>query len=144
MSESPLRVLVVGCGNMGTSHARAYHKLDDFEIVGLVSRTPASRERLSAELGGLPMFGDFDEALAATTPDVVSINTYPETHAEYTIKSLEAGAHIFVEKPLANTVEEAQAIVDKALELDKKMVIGLHFAGASGLEKVYRGGSNTR
>ena len=124
MSDSPLRVLVVGCGNMGTSHARAYHKLDEFEIVGLVSRTPASRERLSAELGGLPMYGDFDEALAATSPDVVSINTYPETHAEYTIKSLEAGAHIFVEKPLANTVEEAQAIVDKALELGKKMVIG--------------------
>lgn len=124
MSNSPLKVLVVGCGNMGASHARAYHKLDGYSIVGLVSRTPASRERVSEELGGLPTFGNFDEALEATQPDVVSINTYPETHAEYTIKSLEAGAHIFVEKPLANTVEEAQAIVDKAKELGKKMVIG--------------------
>ena len=70
-----LRVLVAGCGNMGTSHARAYHKMDEFEIVGLISRTPASRERLSAELGGLPMFGDYYEALEATKPDVVSINT---------------------------------------------------------------------
>ena len=124
MSNSPLNVLVVGCGNMGASHARAYHKLEGYNIVGLVSRTPASRERVSAELGGLPMYGDFDEALRVTRPDVVSINTYPETHAEYTIKSLEAGAHIFVEKPLANTVEEAQAIVDKAKALGKKMVIG--------------------
>ena len=73
MAGEKLSVLVVGCGNMGTSHARAYHKMDEFEIVGLVSRTPASRERLSEELGGLPMYGDFHEALKATSPDVVDL-----------------------------------------------------------------------
>ena len=57
-----LKVLVVGCGNMGTSHARAYHQLAAFEIVGLVSRGSESREKLSKELGGLPTFGDFDTA----------------------------------------------------------------------------------
>lgn len=119
-----LRVLVAGCGNMGTSHARAYHKLEEFEIVGLVSRTPASRERLSEELGGLPMYGDFYEALQATKPDVVSINTYPDTHVPYALASLDAGAHVFLEKPLANTVEEAQQVVDRAIELGKKLVIG--------------------
>ncbi len=119
-----LKVLVVGCGNMGTSHARAYHQLSDFEIVGLVSRGPASREKLSKELGGLPTFGDFDTALNTTNPDVVSINTYPETHAEYATKSLTAGAHVFLEKPLANTVGEAQQIVDLATKLNKKLVIG--------------------
>ncbi|MEZ4701352.1 MAG: Gfo/Idh/MocA family oxidoreductase [Rhodothermales bacterium] len=124
MASKKLRVLVVGCGNMGTSHARAYHKLDAFEIVGLVSRKPESRERLSAELGGLPTFAGFDEALSATKPDVVSINTYPETHAEYARKSLEAGAHLFLEKPLANTVEEAQQIVDLARQHGRKLVIG--------------------
>ena len=119
-----LKVLVAGCGNMGTSHARAYHQLDDFEIVGLVSRGPASRNRLSEELGGLPTFSNYDEALRTTQPDVVSINTYPETHAAYAIKALNAGAHVFLEKPLANTVEEAQSIVDLATKLDKKLVIG--------------------
>jgi predicted dehydrogenase len=119
-----LKVLVVGCGNMGTSHARAYHQLDDFEIVGLVSRGPNSRERLSKELGGLPTFGDFDTALNTTKPDVVSINTYPETHVEYASKSLYAGAHVFLEKPLANTVEDAQKVVDLATKLNKKLVIG--------------------
>ncbi len=39
----PLRVLVAGCGNMGASHARAYHRMPEFEIAGLVSRGPASR-----------------------------------------------------------------------------------------------------
>ncbi len=121
---SKLKVLVVGCGHMGTSHARAYHKLDAFEIVGLVSRTPASRNRLSEELGGYPTFSSFDEALEATKPDVASINSYPDTHAEYARKSLEAGAHVFVEKPLATTVEEAQEIADCAQRHGKKLVVG--------------------
>lgn len=109
---------------MGTSHARAYHQLADFEIVGLVSRGEASRERLSQELGGYPTFGDYHEALAATQPDVVSINTYPETHAEYAKAALKAGAHVFVEKPLANTVEECEEIVSAAKAANRKLVIG--------------------
>lgn len=121
---STLKTLVVGCGNMGISHARAYHKLNDFEIVGLVSRRPESREKLSDELGGLPTFSDFDSALKITRPTVVSINTYPDTHADYVRKSLEAGAHIFVEKPLALTVDEAQELVELALEKNRKIVVG--------------------
>lgn len=119
-----LRILVVGCGNMGTSHARAYHKLNGFEIVGLVSRKPESREKLSKELGGLPTFGDFKEALELTKPNVVSISTYPDTHAAYIKASLETNAHVFVEKPLALTVEEAQELVALSIAKNKKMVVG--------------------
>jgi predicted dehydrogenase len=122
--DSPLRVLVAGCGNMGASHARAYHKMPEFEIVGLVSRGPESRAKLSRELGGLPEFGDYYEALKATKPDVVSINTYPETHASYARAALEAGCHVFCEKPLAETVAEAQSIVDLARAKNRKLVIG--------------------
>lgn len=119
-----LRTLVVGCGHMGASHARAYHQLNAFEIVGLVSRSPESRGKLSTELGGIPTFQDFDSALSETKPDVVSINTYPDTHADYIRKSLHANAHVFVEKPLATTVEEAGELVNLALEKNKKMVVG--------------------
>ena len=78
-----VKVIVVGCGHMGTSHARAYHKLDGFELVGVVSRGPTSRQRLAAELGGVADFGSIEEAIAATNPDAVSINTYPDTHAAF-------------------------------------------------------------
>ena len=122
--QNKLKVLVVGCGNMGTSHARAYHQMEDFELVGLVSRKPESRLRLSKELGGIPDFGDYVTALKTTQPDVVSINTYPDTHSEYATMALEADAHVFLEKPLALTVEEAQKVVDLALAKGKKMVIG--------------------
>ena len=121
---NPLRVLVAGCGNMGASHARAYHKMPEFEIVGLVSRGPSTRGRLSQELGGLREFSDYDEALAATRPDAVSINTYPETHAPYARAAIAAGCHVFCEKPLAETVQEAQSIVDAARAAQRKLVIG--------------------
>jgi predicted dehydrogenase len=122
--DPSLRVLVVGCGNMGASHARAYHRMPEFQIVGLVSRGPESRGRLSAELGGLPEFGDYHEALRVTRPDVVSINTYPETHGPFARAALEAGCHVFCEKPLATTVEEAQKVADAARACDRKLVIG--------------------
>lgn len=119
-----LRVLVVGCGNMGTSHARAYHRLPDFQLVGLVSRGAASRDRLSQELGGVATFADFEQAYAATRPDVVSINTYPDTHAAIARTALRGGSHLFVEKPLAETVEEAAEIVALARASRRKVVVG--------------------
>jgi predicted dehydrogenase len=122
--KTPLRVLVAGCGNMGASHARAYHRMPQFEIVGLVSRGPKSRHALSQELGGLPEFADYNEALVKTKPDAVSINTYPETHGAYARAAIDAGCHVFCEKPLAETVEEAQSIVDAARARRRKLVIG--------------------
>jgi predicted dehydrogenase len=98
--------------------------MKEFEIVGLVSRGPESRNRLSSELGGLPTFDSFERALKESKPDVVSINTYPETHYPYCKMSLEAGAHVFTEKPLALTVDQAQELVDLAHQKNRKMVIG--------------------
>jgi predicted dehydrogenase len=98
--------------------------MPEFEIAGLVSRGPESRGALGRELGGLPEFGDYYEALKATRPDVVSVNTYPETHGAYARAAIDAGCHVFCEKPLAETVEEAQAIVDAAQAGKRKLVIG--------------------
>ncbi|MGE9269316.1 MAG: Gfo/Idh/MocA family protein [Verrucomicrobiales bacterium] len=124
MSEK-LRVLCVGAGHMGRSHALAYHEIPEFEICGIVTRSPESRGALNAELGGnYAEFGDFYEALQATNPDVVSISTYPDTHADYAEAAFEAGCHVFIEKPLAETVEAAERIVEKAKSSGRKLVIG--------------------
>jgi len=122
---APIRILVVGCGHMGTSHARAYRDLDDFEIVGVVSRGEASRRNLLDTLGiDVPQFADFATALAATRPDAVSINTYPDTHADYARRAFAAGCHVFLEKPLAVTVAEAEEVVRAARSARRKLVIG--------------------
>jgi len=122
--NNKIRVIVVGIGNMGRSHALAYYKIPGFEVVGFVDRLPEKREALSTELGGIPQFDDFDTALAATKPDAVCICTYPDTHAELARKSLLAGAHVFVEKPLAVSVEEASDLVNLAQKSKKKLAVG--------------------
>ena len=128
-----IKVLVVGCGNMGASHAKAYNQLTGFKLAGLVSRTPKSRERLSKKLGGVPTFGDFNEAFNATQPDAISINTYPDTHASYVKAGLEMGAHVFVEKPLALTVEKAEELVALAKRANKSGLTRLKISMARGL-----------
>lgn len=119
-----IRVLVVGIGNMGLSHARAYARNTGFEIAGLCSRGIASRSDIAGEFPGIALYSDYDDALKATQPDAVSINTWPDTHAAYAKTALEAGCHIFIEKPLASTVAEAEEIAELAKTKGRKIVIG--------------------
>lgn len=120
MTENSVRVLVAGLGTMGRSHALAYHNEPGFEIVGLVTRSGAVPEEFAA----YPHFADFYEALSATKPDLASINTYTNTHAQYAIAAMEAGAHVFLEKPIAANVEDARRVVEAARQHDRKLVIG--------------------
>jgi predicted dehydrogenase len=120
-----LRTLVVGCGQMGSSHARAYQAMPEFEIAGLVSRGEASRRRLNAELGGRQLeLSDYYDALQLTEPDAVCIATYTETHAEYAIAALEAGAHVFLEKPIADTEDACARVIDAARRHRRALVVG--------------------
>ena len=121
---NPVRILVVGLGNMGLSHAKAYHALDGYEIVGLCARSEIPAENLPDGFATYPQFTDFHTALAETSPDAVSINTYTETHADFAIAAFEAGAHVFIEKPLAATTEDAERVVNAAKKHDRKLVIG--------------------
>ena len=121
--SQPKRVLVVGLGNMGSSHALAYSRIDGFDIAGLCTRGSRART-LPDALAGARTFTSFDEALKTVKPDVVSINTLPDTHAEFAVKAMEAGAHVFLEKPIAETVADAQRVVHSAIRTKRKLVIG--------------------
>jgi predicted dehydrogenase len=57
-------------------------------------------------------------------PDAVSINTYPDTHAAYALKAFDAGCHVFMEKPIATTVADAEQVVRRAKAKRRKLVIG--------------------
>jgi predicted dehydrogenase len=118
-----VKILVVGLGNMGASHASAYHRMDGYEIAGLMSRTIKSKT-IPEALQGYPLFEDFDLALAETRPDAVSINSYPDTHAAYAIKAMEAGCHVFMEKPIATNIADAEKVVAMARERNRKLVLG--------------------
>ncbi len=119
-----IKVLVVGLGNMGLSHARAYQSIPEFEIVGLCSRGIEARDDLKKEFPNAALFSDYEVALAMLKPDAVSINTWPDTHAAYAKMALNAGSHVFIEKPLAGTVNEAREIAELAKKVNLKLVIG--------------------
>jgi predicted dehydrogenase len=114
-------VLIAGLGNMGLSHALAHHRHPDARIVGLVNRSPVE---LPPDLQGYPLFTDFATALAETSPDLAVIATYSDSHAEYAVAAMQAGAHVFVEKPLATTVADAARVVACATATGRKLVVG--------------------
>lgn len=118
---SKIRTLVAGLGNMGRSHALSYHHNDDFEIVGMVNRSPVE---LPEVLADYPRFENYLATLDALKPDLASINTYSDSHAEYAIAALEKGIHVFLEKPIATTVADAKRVVAAAKANGCKLVIG--------------------
>jgi predicted dehydrogenase len=89
------------------------------EIVGLVNRSPSTSRGAAA----LPRLNSFSDGLELK-PDLVVIATYSDSHADYACAAMEAGAHVFVEKPLATTVSDAERVVAKANETGRKLVVG--------------------
>ncbi|QDZ01901.1 Gfo/Idh/MocA family oxidoreductase [Nitratireductor mangrovi] len=120
-ATNPIRVVVAGLGNMGRSHALAYHDNPGFEIVALVNR---SKVELPEGLSGYGIRPSFDDTLKELRPELASINTYSDSHADYAVMALEAGAHVFVEKPLATSVADAERVVAAAKANGRKLIIG--------------------
>ncbi|MBZ9697145.1 MULTISPECIES: Gfo/Idh/MocA family protein [unclassified Mesorhizobium] len=120
-SERPLRVVVAGLGNMGRSHALAYHTNPGFQVAALVNRSDVP---LPGGLSGYGIRRSFDDALRDEKPDVACVATYSDSHADYAVKAFEAGCHVFVEKPLATTVADARRVVAAAKANGRKLVIG--------------------
>jgi predicted dehydrogenase len=120
-NRPPIKVLVAGLGNMGLSHAKAYQQQPGFEIAALVNRSAVALPEL---LSGYTIEPEFYHSLQQHKPDLVSINTYSDTHAEYAIAAMEAGAHVFVEKPLATNLADARNVVACARANQRKLVVG--------------------
>ncbi len=109
---------------MGASHAIAYQLIDGFEICGIVS-TGNSKVVLNERLGGgYPLYNDYETALNDTRPDAVCISTYPDTHESFALMAFEQGCHVFMEKPIADTVEGAKRVMAAAQKAGKKLVVG--------------------
>ena len=116
-----IRVLVAGVGNMGRSHALAYHHNPAFEIVGLVNR---SAVELPPALQGYAITTDYHAALANLKPDLVCIATYSDSHADYACAAMDAGADVFVEKPLATTAADARRVQAHAIKTGRQVIVG--------------------
>ena len=123
-----IRVGIVGTGGISRAHQRAYEKAGGFEIVA-VCDIVRSKALQAAEEWGVPkkhVFTSYNKMLEMDEIDTVSVCTYNQGHRRPTIAALNAGKHVFCEKPMAAKLADATAMVRTAKASGKILQIGIH------------------
>jgi predicted dehydrogenase len=119
-----LRVLHVGCGGISRLWLDALRDAPDAEFVGFVDLDPERAHEAARHLGSpAPVGSDLRAMLARTRPDVVFDCTVPEAHHGVAIAALEAGCHVFCEKPLADALAPAHAMIDAAAASGRALAV---------------------
>lgn len=116
-----IRAAVVGVGYLGRFHAQKYAALADCELVGVVDADPEIVRRVAAEVGTRAL-GDFRELFDRV--DAVSVATPTPSHADIASGLLLHGAHVLVEKPIAETVAQARQLVELARRQRRVLQVG--------------------
>ncbi|MBV9289775.1 MAG: Gfo/Idh/MocA family oxidoreductase [Hyphomicrobiales bacterium] len=111
MAIDRLRIGVIGLGWFGEIHCDAIVGVPNLELAALCTRTPERLKALARKFGVAKAARDYREVLADPDIDAVSIVTMWDQHTEPAIAALEAGKHVFLEKPIASTVEDARKII---------------------------------
>lgn len=124
------RVVVVGLGSIGRRHARLLLERDEL-VVEVVETNQSALEIIENELGKLENYSSFETALK-TRPDIIWLCTPTQFHAEQTIVALESGTHVFCEKPMSDSLENARKMKKASDSSGKVLNIGymLHFLPA--------------
>lgn len=122
--DHPLRVVIVGCGQIADGHVSEIAKLDNAMVVGVCDLELLMAEQLAQRMNVPSYYDDFDKMLEAQKPDVVHISTPPSSHLFLAKKAIDAGCHVYVEKPFALNYEDSVKIVEYAEKQQKKLTIG--------------------
>ncbi len=123
MSDSyPSNTLVIGTGYWGKNIVRNLHELD--ALYGICDRDADKREKFHDQYPDIQTFGNLEKALADENVKNIAIATPAETHYEIVEQGLEAGKHVFVEKPLALNFAQGEQLVRKAEEVGKTLFVG--------------------
>ncbi|MDO5720368.1 MAG: Gfo/Idh/MocA family oxidoreductase [Actinomycetaceae bacterium] len=113
MTGKKVKTAIVGCGKVGHFHAECFRALPGSEFVGAVGTRPGRGAEFGAQYG-VPGFDSIEELVDRTGAEAISICTPHPNHATYAVEAAELGLHIAVEKPLASSLEDCDAIIDAA------------------------------
>ncbi len=124
-SNTKVRAVLVGAGSMSGAWLRAASEIADLEIVGVVDiiEEAARRRATEYDLQQAVIGSDLASVLARTTPDAVFNCTIPEAHTDVTLTALKHGCHVLSEKPLADTMEHARAMIAAAHDAGKLFAV---------------------
>ncbi|MFW6107272.1 MAG: Gfo/Idh/MocA family protein [bacterium] len=125
MADDPLGVLVHGAGWVSTQHIAAFNANPHTRIVAISSRRLESCQRRAHEAGldDVACFTDFDQALAHPGVDIVSVCTPQHLHCQNTLAAAQAGKHIVIEKPAANSLDELRQMRDAVAQAGVRTVV---------------------
>lgn len=130
--DRPVRILLVGAGRMGLGHLDELLKIPELAtVVGGVDPSQEARRRLQEDYGIASTFAELGPALETVESDAAIISVPNFLHAEYTLTALKSGRHVFVEKPMALTLADVDAMVQTAKSEGRLLMSGqtLRFVG---------------
>src|SRR2546426_262027 len=119
-----LKAAIVGCGKIADAHASQIQRIKGTEIVGVFDREPLMARQLADRFPVKRCFTDLAELLSDARPDVVHITTPPQSHFGIAKLCLEAGCHVYVEKPFTLYEEEAERLIALAERKGLKLTAG--------------------
>lgn len=119
-----VRIGVIGLGWFGETHCEVLSSSPEFELAALCTRTETRLEELGRRHSVSRLFTDYNEMLANADIDAVSVVTMWDQHTGPSVAALEAGKHVFLEKPMAHTVADCRTICDAAARAKGHLMVG--------------------
>ncbi len=116
-----LKAGVLGAGHLGKIHLKLLKQSEEYELVGFYDANKKNAENIASEFG-YKMFDDLDELIAAV--DMIDVVTPTLSHFDVAKKVISAGKHLFIEKPITNTFEEAEELIKLAKKHGVKGQVG--------------------
>jgi UDP-N-acetylglucosamine 3-dehydrogenase len=119
-----VKIAVIGLGWFGEKHCEALSGIPQVELFALCTRTESRLQELAKKFNVPHTYTDYNELLANKEIEAVNVVTMWDQHTNPTLAALSAGKHVFVEKPMASTLADCEAIVHAANATDKCFMVG--------------------
>jgi predicted dehydrogenase len=119
-----LRIAIIGCGKIADQHAAAIGRVPGCQLVAACDREILMARQLAERFRKPGCFDDLGDMLRACRPDVVHITTPPQSHFAVGRQCLEAGCHVYLEKPFTVTADETEELIRMAESSDRRITAG--------------------
>jgi len=123
--SATVKLGIIGVGQIGKRHVATYAKIPGAEIVAVADTNESEAKRVAAENDVPYVFCDFRRLLEVEEIEAVDVCLHNNLHAPVTIAALQAGKHVYCEKPMAGSYVDAKAMYETALRCDRKLSIQL-------------------